>query len=114
MKALVEIASVYDMNECFNKNILAHAHKQHQEAMRVARMKHEQENTKLLESLASQTGLIDSLKSLNIEPAQTICSLMHLISEKDTVRLLMRKFQIALYSRLTIQFCWFNMNVATS
>ena len=96
MKAIVEIARAYDMNECFNKDILAHAHKQHQESMRVVRMKHEQENTKLLESLASQTGLIDSLKSLNIEPAQTICSLMHLISEKDTVRLLMRKFHTAL------------------
>ena len=96
MKAIVEIARAYDMNECFNKDILAHAHKQHQESMRVVRMKHEQENTKLLESLASQTGLIDSLKSLNIEPAQTICSLMHLISEKDTVRLLMRKFHIGL------------------
>eukprot|EP00579_Thalassiosira_antarctica_P013559 CAMPEP_0201936000 /NCGR_PEP_ID=MMETSP0903-20130614/36627_1 /ASSEMBLY_ACC=CAM_ASM_000552 /TAXON_ID=420261 /ORGANISM="Thalassiosira antarctica, Strain CCMP982" /LENGTH=487 /DNA_ID=CAMNT_0048476585 /DNA_START=34 /DNA_END=1494 /DNA_ORIENTATION=+ len=91
-QALVEIARVHDMNECFNKNILAHAHKQHQESMRVVRMKHEQENTKLLESLVSQRGLIDSLKSLNIEPAQTICSLMHLIGEKDTALAAMSHF----------------------
>ena len=93
MKALADILQFNEMNDCANRALLAHAHKNQQDAMREVRTKHEKdmtslkdENTQLLESMASQASLIHSLKSLSIDSEQTMSSLMQLIDEKDMVR----------------------------
>ena len=82
-----------DMNDNANNKLLSHAHEKHEDAMKKAQMQYEQEvesleetNRQLMKSLTSQDNLIDWLKSVNMDSAQAVSSLMQLVDEKDKVR----------------------------